>query len=219
MFSHINFRLVEEDTTRKTNEFYQRLSLWNGDMSNLSNILQEMSEYYTSDKDDMAWYYKKTKYNEKIGYVLPSVLMLEQIKAFQHKIGIPICDFGTGSGLMTHLLSLMSCQIYGVDLVSNEKAGKFCNEKVQLFEFKDFQVPTNSILLMSWGLCYNVINEFVTNGGKYAIIIGEEEGGCTYPGWNYFDDNDEWSIDSVYKIPNFPYAKTRLSFNFKKLKL
>lgn len=72
------------------------------------------------------------------------------------------------------------------------------------YKFKQYFWPINStyiiqaqdILMILWGSDQsNVIENFVENGGKRVIILGEYDGCTTDAG--YFNDRDDWDVETV----------------------
>ena len=163
---------------------------------------------------DEQWCRRKDHYNKHIGWTIPSWEMLSQIK----QIGRPICDYGSGSGLLIHLLKLIGCDAYGVDYhhYTNEwgNVGKFCRPKVYVMsEDQIFHVPSDHIFLISWGyINRDPINDYIERGGKCVIIIGEDDEGCTHPPYDLFNDMSDWTCQ-IIEIPNFYGIYTKMSIN------
>lgn len=166
---------------------------------------------------DENWMDRKGYYNQQIGWTIPSWEMLLQIKSVQKQLNAPICDYGSGSGLLTHLLKLMDCDVYGVDCKKGwSNVGKFHKPDI-LVEDKDgfYQVPANHIFFISWGYINEpTLKNYIERGGKCVIIIGENEEGCTYPSYDALSAVSGWT-SRVVTVPNFHGIYTKMSINLR----
>lgn len=132
---------------------------------------------------------RRNYYNQYIGYVIPSWNMLMAIKSVHLRTKAPICDFGAGSGILTHLLFLLGCNIYGVNkdipsITNHYKIGEF-HPMSSLLSKQDestYKVPNNHILLISNMCTFNcVLKDYIERGGQCVIIIGQSKSNHTKP--------------------------------------
>lgn len=124
----------------------------------------------------------------------------------------PICDYGCGQGLLVKLLKLLDVDCYGVDLQN----GKF-HPCITIKEGERYRVPKDHSFLVSWGHPLAPVSEalkqYIQDGGRCVIIIGEDSSGCTSPSYDYFEDNPQWDVE-VVEIPNFQCIQTKMSINW-----
>lgn len=190
----------------------------------LSRVVEFCDKHtHTRTEDlDEEWRDRKDYYNLDIGWTIPSWDMLMQIKSVQQQRKKPVCDYGAGSGLLTHLLKLVGCDVYGVDLNDGWKnVGKFHGPEILISEtggdHPSFVVPNDHIFLISWGYL-NVegspLNDYIERGGRCVIIIGEDDDGCTYPSYEYLKGQKEWQTH-IIEVPNFHGIHTRMSINIR----
>lgn len=142
-----------------------------------------------------------------------------EIDQFQKKVKKPICEYCAGNGLLLHLLSLVGCDVYGVDLAKEGPQKRTFNKMTFLNDSShpNYQVPIDHIFLISWGpymwSCKPFL-DYITRGGKFVIIIGEDYGGCTNPSYDFFWKTPGW-ITQFVEIPNFKGVYTKMSINRK----
>jgi hypothetical protein len=184
----------------------------------LSQVVEFCDDQTHSRQDDRDenWMCRKDYYNKHIGWTIPSWEMLSQIKSIHKQLNTPICDYGSGSGLLSHLLKLMDCDVYGVDRKKGWKnVGKFHRPDITVDEEECYPVPSDHIFLISWGYLtgkVSPLNEYVEHGGKCVIIIGEDNEGCTYPSYDYLSGASGW-VSQVTDVPNFYGIYTKMSIN------
>lgn len=185
----------------------------------LLQVIQFCDHQTHSRQDDIDenWMDRKSYYNKYIGWTIPSWDMLSQIKSVQKQMNMPLCDYGSGSGLMTHLLKLMDCLVYGVDLKEGwPNVGKFYQPDILMTGKSIYHVPIDHIFLVSWGylpLKGSPLDDYIERGGKCIIIIGEDGYGCTYPSYDYVN-SDSWR-STIVEIPNFYGIHTKMSINIR----
>ena len=186
-------------------------------LNKISNIKTERDVYDVADFMDITFtygsYYVKDAYNTMIGWTIPSRTMLSVIQQLQKESGKRICDYGSGKGLLTYLLRKIGCNVRSVDKYINTQC--FSKLDVVLSCKGTYKIHPNDILLMSWGL-YNssMLERYVRNGGTCVVIIGEDEDGCIYPPYNFFENDPEWTV-TLYEIPNFQGVYTKMSVSIK----
>lgn len=205
-------RLVNEILTLTKNVWTIRVCL--------SHIVEFCDEQTHSNAEDLdeKWMRRKDYYNQSIGWTIPSWEMLSHIKSIHKQLRAPICDYGSGSGLLTHLLTLMDCDVYGVDLMEGWKnVGKFHQPEVLTNDNELYHVPPNHIFLISWGYIHgktNPLQDYVDQGGKCIIIVGEDDDGCTYPSYDCLNGATGWTTQ-VVEVPNFCGIHTKMSINIR----
>jgi len=172
---------------------------------NVSNFLNEFSKKADSVKDRMSNSFM-------IANFIPNLLLINTIIEMHHRTGFPVYDIGCGAGLMVHLLNYLDVPCVGYDCKD-----RFSDNELMRTELAKFKIPlvsnSNSfpqifiqkecdkfdhcqfIFFQSWGLTSIPLYNYLQSGGKFVIIIGESNGGATFPCCDYFEFNVE--IDKV----------------------
>ena len=82
-----------------------------------------------------------------------------------------------------------------------------------------YRVPKDHIFLVSWGYpesdAGEALENYISDGGRCVIIIGEDERGCTYPSYDYFAKQSQWTTELI-EIPNFHLISTKMSVSIRK---
>ena len=103
----------------KTQRFTQKIEWFElvlrviKDQSEVPPVLEQIVAFCDkethSQEEDLDEQYKsrKTYFTGSIGWVIPSLEMLKAIQQIQTTFGTPICDYGSGTGLVTNLLGLL----------------------------------------------------------------------------------------------------------------
>lgn len=168
----------------------------------------------------------KSAFNLTLGWTIPDKIIVDGIaEAYKKHAGgakAKVVDYGSGVGLISHLLN-----IEGIPTISVDE--KIINGRVFVKPrvVKNYIVNPKDILLISWGLdkdthesdhFYNVVQKYIIDGGKCVIIIGEVESGCTFPA-DYFSANKhrrrKWDTTS-YEILNFYTVHTFMTVNHRR---
>jgi hypothetical protein len=73
----------------------------------------------------------------------------------------------------------------------------------------DLQFQPNDVLLISWGRGVDsAVDQYIDGGGDLVIIIGEHEGGCTFP-CDYLQNRPGWT-HQTYGIPHYTYVRDEM---------
>jgi BarA-like signal transduction histidine kinase len=155
---------------------------------------------------------EKPIYNKYFGWALLSHDMLAAIRLIV-PLDVPIIDFGTGTGLIAQVLrQIAGYQVVAVDNFTH--AYRYYYSEIVTVD-ETYEVPTDSALFLSWGQCpASVVASYIKRGGKYVIIIGEKEGGCTF-NVNFMEHSPEFaSIE--YPALNFPGVNTAMWISVRK---
>lgn len=157
-------------------------------------------------------------FTDIIGWAIPSEntiniiynIISEHLKKYPDAKFI---DWGCGSGIWSFLLNRKGICTNNIIAVDNSS---FSYEK-QYFpivnEINDFSI--NDMLFIAWGQeeqsIDQFIDKFISNGGKYVILLGEIYGGCTLNS-HYFKKIDGWDIEE-FKVDGGQSIMDYLTFN------
>ncbi len=139
-----------------------------------------------------------------------------------------IIDFGSGTGMFCS--ALYACGIprdclIAVDKRISSHASQYSKHFWPIVYKEDFKHDyENDILFIAWGIMpfESVVDNFVSNGGKHVVIIGEDHPDMTF-GWDYFVcergilshniDVKKWSTQSIHVKGTASYLSERVSLN------
>lgn len=176
---------------------------------------------------DHQWFTVRSIFNECVGYAIPSDIAIQTIKTWfiqyqQTNPGAKLVDFGAGSGiweLLLHDAGICKESLVAIDLPKEKKTHIFSQIYWPIQEISDYQVDINDILFIAWGSVSNrtscVVDDYVERGGKCVILLGERDGGCTYPSTDHFQEKDNWHIEEVHVPAGASYYPEALTFNTK----
>jgi len=144
-------------------------------------------------------------------WFIPNMKMIDEISSLQKKVNLPIYDIGCGYGLFTLLLNYLDIPCIGYDNENELSRKKFSERKeilinllkpfditytdntIKIADINDI-VTTDFIFFQAWGRSTDTVDRYVSNGGKYVIIVGEPEGGCTTPNADYIGNQNTKDI-------------------------
>lgn len=178
--------------------------------------------------DDNFWYTIRSKFNANVGWAIPSDKAIKTIASWvneyadfqktQHNIiTTKLVDVGAGSGiweLLLHNRGVHADKLLSIDLPNEKKTHKFKHVYWDIQEIENYSVDINDILFVAWGYgVRNIIDDYVNRGGKCVILLGEQEGGCTSPGTDYFENKKDWIVFEVYVVAGMSCIPECLTLN------
>lgn len=114
-------------------------------------------------------------------------------------------------------LDIPEDKLIAVDLQNSSHISGESKNFWPIYRDDNYKVYCNDILFIAWGTyrleC--IIYDYVEQGGKCIIILGEEERGCTF-GPDFFVNNPNWKVE-LHKVPGpASLYSERLSINIRK---
>ena len=169
-------------------------------------------------------------------WFIPNMKLIDEIYDLHKKTGYVVNDMGCGYGLMVCLLNYLDVKTEGYDSFSEYGANnesnddKFENCKTQLSNLlSTYNIPwcgddkftiinideytdSKTIFFQSWGRSSTPLYNYLDCKGKYIVLVGESQTGCTSPSADYFicrafiDTSDKMEVKSevCITIPQWP---------------
>lgn len=195
------------------------------------------------EKDIIGPWQRRENYIKTFGWSIPSFDVLQRICSLQKETNLKIVDYAGGRGFWAYLLVLLGCDVVSYDnfydfeqqSMRPTDSERYFRQRRQVMVDNGFgrlesaknffeigsddtiKIYPNSILFIAWGrehFAGNVVEQYIKNGCRHVIIIGEESGGCTFPA-DYFAENDEWDCECL-SIPQFYGIHDYVTINIKK---
>lgn len=132
--------------------------------------------------------------------------------------GKTILELGSGSGLWAAILRSAGCKVYATDPYESkfyEIAIRFSDDKPKSYQYTDIERchanealqkygEQSDVLFISWGQLGGMytMNDLQYFTGDVVVIVGEDDGGCTYAG--YVESMIlKWKLRSRIPIPQW----------------
>ncbi len=146
-------------------------------------------------------FYPHRLYNKYIGWALPTEKVLKLIVNFwKENPNSTIVDLGAGSGFFCLLFydhGIPKTKLIALETkmpTRHQTISKFWN----IIQDDDYEIDVNDICFIAWGSgIQNRLKSYVERGGKYVIILGEIEDGCTFPS-DYFEKDKKWKCVLIH---------------------
>lgn len=175
------------------------------DPDNAVTLINEIVSEFVKLNNDKKMYsivewIRHNFFTDIIGWAIPSKSTIDIIcnTVSEHLKKYPdakFIDWGCGSGIWSFLFNINGISANNIIAVDNSS---FLYEKhyyPRIFEISDFSV--NDILFIAWGQddgpVEKFVENFINNGGKYVILLGESNFGCTFNS-HYFRNIEGWKI-------------------------
>lgn len=143
----------------------------------------------------------KHVYNSTIGWALVTekacgLLHSAVLKHFETYPDARFIDVGAGSGVFAHILCELGIpkeKIIAFDL--EEPTHKLEGQRTFWNITHTVDIKPTDVIFVAWGSgTTRIVDQYMSNGGKCVIILGELCYGCTFPA-DYFVENSDCSFD------------------------
>lgn len=192
------------------------------------NVLRQKKRQLSSCQIVSIWLYRHF-FVKTISYANPdanTIAIIEQwyVKHIELFPTSKFVDVGCGSGIFERLLygndifsEIPGQLLIGIDLPCSEKTHNFGKKYWEITESSSYEVDPDDVFFVAWGwLSNDILEKYIDSGGKYVIILGESEGGCTNPHSDYFSGNCEWEVRTE-RVTGGDLVHDYLTFNVRKV--
>jgi len=199
--------------TKTMNEKHQNIENL---LNHMNNIVENVNKkFMTSSPENMdCRKFFSHRSDEMCSWFIPNMELINEIIKLHITTKLPVYDMGCGYGLMVALLNYLDIPCYGLDNNSETYDRQKLIKLLQPFNIilpSDDKFVTDNInnitgcdfiFFQSWGRSTECLKNYINNGGKYIIIVGEDDDGCTHPSASFIKSKNydiKSSID--IKIP------------------
>lgn len=179
MYSESNISLALLTTYKNINSNIKRMFLEKALIDNIFNEIENVLSLYP---DSSIYYYISRDYfNLYLAWAIPDKIIINKITEFVKDM--LVLEIGAGKGLWAGLLNLNGVNIIATDQFLDETVKSRCVFDVVKMSGSDAicTYADAEVLLIIWAQYSSSCGseELKKFKGKYIIIIGEDENGCT----------------------------------------